>query len=188
MSREMINILGILITHPHKRKIVDWGWIIPRRCPFLCPKLFNLFQFVSTRKLFFFFPVKFFNYSWLIATNWLQTFLLTQVENVRPSKKDDKIQQKICTRAENKKILCLDFAGTEENCLHGSWLKVKTHLTAKAHTHSCCWCAYSGVMWHMFANHKYLIATCGWLCVYVLNEYNSGKSQWRLVLRIWRHF
>ena len=34
-----------------------------------------------------------------------------------------------------------------------------------SHTYNRAAGAYSGVMWHMFANHKYLIATCGRLSV-----------------------
>lgn len=118
MSREMINILGILITHPNKRKIVDWGWIIPRRCPFLCPKLFNLFQFVSTRKLFFSLPLNFLITVGLIATNWLQTFLLTQVS------KGHKIPQKICSRAEHKKKFVFGLCGHRRELF--AWKLIKS--------------------------------------------------------------
>ena len=142
MYHEMINILGILIAHRIKEN-VDWGWIIPRRCPFLCPKLFNLFQFVSTRKLFL--PLNFLITVGLVATNWLQTFYWLKWKLFVLQKKAIKSHKTLreLTKQNKKKFLCLNFAATEENCLHGSWLKVRTHLTAKAHTHThthSCWC------------------------------------------------
>jgi hypothetical protein len=113
-------------------------------------------------------PVKFFNYS-LGSSLQIDYKLFYRLEwkFARPLEERAIKSHKNCVEAGRAKNSMFGLCGHRGELFAWKLIKSQNLFDRKSsHTHTYIRAgAYSGIMWHMFANHKYLIATCGRLCV-----------------------